>query len=135
MMEGRFLQIRDEATNIPALALRFNDPGVAYFPPEALRILKRAGFGSRPHEYIFLMRLSDAECHYDPHDWKSRTMNLAHLMLQGGLTLVTVKLALILVFLLLTGPTATHALAHAALISGLKPWTRRGGETEAEDGP
>ena len=62
-------------------------------------------------------------------------LTIAGLMLQGGLTLITVKLALILVFLLLTGPTATHALAHAALVSGLKPWTRRSGETEAEDGP
>ncbi len=62
-------------------------------------------------------------------------LTLAGLMLQGGLTLVTTKLALILVFLLLTGPTATHALAHAALVSGLKPWTRHSGEkTEPEDG-
>ena len=61
-------------------------------------------------------------------------LTIAGLMLQGGLTLVTTKLALILVFLLLTGPTATHALAHAALVSGLKPWTRRGSEAEPEDG-
>ncbi len=61
-------------------------------------------------------------------------MTIAGLMLQGGLTLVTVKLALILVFMLLTGPTATHALAHAALVAGLKPWTRSSGETKAEDG-
>ena len=62
-------------------------------------------------------------------------LTIAGLMLQGGLTLVTVKLALILVFLLLTGPTAIHAVAHAALVSGLKPWTRRGDETEPEDRP
>ena len=35
--------------------------------------------------------------------------------LQAGLTLVTIKLALILIFLLLTGPTAIHALVNAAL--------------------
>jgi len=37
---------------------------------------------------------------------------------------VSIKLVLILVFLFLTSPTATHALAHAALISGIKPWIR-----------
>ena len=62
-------------------------------------------------------------------------LTIAGLALQSGFTLVTVKLVLILVFLLLTGPTATHALAHAALVSGLKPWTRRAGEeTKPEDG-
>ena len=46
---------------------------------------------------------------------------LAGLMLQAGFTLVTVKLILILVFVFFTGPTATHALAKAAMGSGLKP--------------
>jgi multicomponent Na+:H+ antiporter subunit G len=46
---------------------------------------------------------------------------LLGLMLQGGLTLVTVKLMLILYFVLFTGPTAIHALAAAARISGLEP--------------
>ncbi len=46
---------------------------------------------------------------------------LAGLMLQAGFTLVTVKLILILVFVFFTSPTATHALAKAALGSGLKP--------------
>ncbi|HXH04033.1 MAG TPA: monovalent cation/H(+) antiporter subunit G [Candidatus Competibacteraceae bacterium] len=43
------------------------------------------------------------------------------LLLQGGLTLVTVKLLLILIFLLATSPTAAHALARAALSDGLRP--------------
>ena len=43
------------------------------------------------------------------------------LMLQGGLTLTTAKLAMILLFLLLTSPVATHAIARAAQHSGLKP--------------
>ena len=40
---------------------------------------------------------------------------VAGLSLQAGLSLVTVKLALILIFLLLTGPTAIHAIVNAAL--------------------
>ena len=43
------------------------------------------------------------------------------MMLQSGFSLVTMKLFAIMLFLLLTGPTATYALANAALLSGLKP--------------
>ena len=46
-------------------------------------------------------------------------------MLQAGLSLVTLKLVLILLFLLVTTPTAAHALAHAALLGGVRPWTRK----------
>lgn len=41
--------------------------------------------------------------------------------LQLGISWATLKLILILVFLLITGPTASHAIANAAFISGLKP--------------
>ena len=52
------------------------------------------------------------------------------IMLQSGLSLATFKLLAILAFLLLTGPTATYALANAAYQSGLRP------EAEAlEPGP
>ena len=43
------------------------------------------------------------------------------LMFQSGLSLVTVKLALIIVFLVITGPTASHAVANAAFVSGARP--------------
>ena len=46
---------------------------------------------------------------------------LIGLMLQAGLTLVAVKLAMIGLLILFASPTATHALAKAALLSGLKP--------------
>jgi len=46
---------------------------------------------------------------------------LAGMMLQAGGSLATIKLAAILVFLLLTSPTASYALANAALLSGVKP--------------
>ncbi|MDP6604316.1 MAG: monovalent cation/H(+) antiporter subunit G [Rhodospirillales bacterium] len=46
---------------------------------------------------------------------------LAGLMVQAGFTMTTVKLILIAIFLLFTTPTTTHALATAALKSGLKP--------------
>ena len=43
------------------------------------------------------------------------------IMLQAGATLATIKLAMILLFLLLTSPTASNALASAAILSGLQP--------------
>jgi len=43
------------------------------------------------------------------------------LALQSGFSLLTVKLALILLFLLFTAPTASHALARAAMTDGLEP--------------
>jgi len=50
------------------------------------------------------------------------------LMLQAGFTLVSVKLVLILWFLLFTGPVASHALARAALHGKLEP------EVDAQEG-
>ncbi|OGB06112.1 MAG: hypothetical protein A3E25_23285 [Burkholderiales bacterium RIFCSPHIGHO2_12_FULL_69_20] len=46
---------------------------------------------------------------------------LLGLLLQGGWTLVSAKLAMIGLLLLFASPTATHALARAALERGLKP--------------
>ena len=46
---------------------------------------------------------------------------LLGLCIQAGLTLVTFKLLIIGVFLFITGPTSTHAIANAALVSGLRP--------------
>ena len=43
------------------------------------------------------------------------------LMLQGGFSLVTVKLFMIIFFLIITSPTACHALAKSALAQGLTP--------------
>ena len=50
------------------------------------------------------------------------------IMLQAGLSLATIKLAAILLFLLLTSPTASNALASAALLAGTKPDAEMPGE-------
>ena len=46
---------------------------------------------------------------------------LLGLAIQSGWTIATIKLALIAVFVFYTSPTATHALAQAALWGGLTP--------------
>lgn len=48
-------------------------------------------------------------------------MILLGLIIQSGFTQTTLKLLMISFFLLLTSPTATHAVAHAAHRAGLKP--------------
>lgn len=53
---------------------------------------------------------------------------IAGIVLQSGLSLATVKLAAILFFIFLTGPTAANALASAALLAGKEtdqasPWS------------
>ena len=45
----------------------------------------------------------------------------AGMVVEAGFTLITVKLVLIGIFLFITGPTATHAVANAALVSGVFP--------------
>jgi len=54
-------------------------------------------------------------------DTAGMTLMMLGLMLQAGLSLVTVKLLLIVLFLLITSPTASHALARAALQDNVQP--------------
>ena len=57
-------------------------------------------------------------------DTLGQMLILAGLMLQLGLhhePLAALKLALIVVFLFLTAPTATHAMARSAWVAGVKP--------------
>jgi multicomponent Na+:H+ antiporter subunit G len=46
---------------------------------------------------------------------------LLGLALQAGLSLVSFKLLLVFAFLIFTSPTASHALANAALHGGINP--------------
>ena len=45
------------------------------------------------------------------------------MLVEAGLSLVTVKLVLLGALIFLTSPTATHAIANAAFTAGLEPWT------------
>lgn len=46
---------------------------------------------------------------------------LVGMMVMAGFSLVTAKLLFLLLFLWFTAPVATHALARAALLAGVKP--------------
>lgn len=58
---------------------------------------------------------------------------IAGIMLQAGLTLASIKLAAILLFLLFTGPTASNALASAALLAGTRTRQARLFERESNE--
>ncbi|NIW36470.1 MAG: sodium:proton antiporter [Gemmatimonadetes bacterium] len=73
---------------------------------------------------IGLLRLPDFYCRMHGAgmtDTMGATLILAGLMLQAGLSFVTVKLIMILFFLLITSPTSTHSLARSALAHGIEP--------------
>lgn len=55
------------------------------------------------------------------------------LLLQAGLTLVGAKLVMLGLLLLLTSPTATHALVRAALHRGLEPLLADAGNGDGKD--
>lgn len=57
-------------------------------------------------------------------------LTLTGLAVWQGLTLTTLKLLFVAVFFFLTNPTATHAIARAALRTGTRPLT-----AEPEQGP
>lgn len=54
---------------------------------------------------------------------------LTGLAVHSGPNLVSVKLVLVLFFLLVAGPTASHALANAAMTTGLEPQGKKEGES------
>ena len=57
-------------------------------------------------------------------------MMIGGLAVGEGFTLTSLKMLLVLVFVSLANPTATHALGRAAVRAGLTPWTTPRGEDE-----
>lgn len=54
-------------------------------------------------------------------DTMGAILMLTGIMVQAGLSLAAIKLGAILLFLLITSPTSTYALASAALLAGVEP--------------
>ena len=75
---------------------------------------------------IGLIRMPDV---YTRAHATSKTDTLGTVLTLAGLALVfqgavpRVKLLLLAVFMLITSPTATHAITRAALDQGIEPWT------------
>jgi multicomponent Na+:H+ antiporter subunit G len=57
-------------------------------------------------------------------DTLGQAMVLLGLVVHEGFSFVSVKLLLIIVFISIANPTATHAIARAAYTAGVKPWQK-----------
>ena len=58
---------------------------------------------------------------------------LLGIIVNHGFSAISIKALLCIVFILLTNPTAAHALAHAAYRSGVKLWDKSVCDKYAED--
>ncbi len=84
--------------------------GTVFLLASALGVLRLPDFYSRLHAA-------------GKGDTLGQALVLLGLILMAGATLVSVKLAFIVAFIFVFNPTATHALARGAWLSGLRPWT------------
>lgn len=84
-MQIKMIEIRDEGTCIPAMAilLSCDTPALTTESDIQFRFLRRAGFDGQTG--IVLMRLNDQETHADAYNWPvgPRTMRAAHLYIEA----------------------------------------------------
>ena len=57
-------------------------------------------------------------------DTLGQALILIGLMIYEGFSMVSVKLLIIIIFIFIANPTATHAIANAAQVVGLKSWQK-----------
>lgn len=60
-------------------------------------------------------------------DTMGQTFILVGLIIYAGFSLVSIKLIIIMGLIYIINPTATHFLAKAAYVRGVKPWTKESG--------
>jgi len=68
-------------------------------------------------------------------DTMGAALVIGGVMVQAGFSLATIKLAAILLFLLITSPTSSYALASAALLAGIRPDAGRAADPRAGNEP
>ena len=94
------------------VAIILMSAGVFFLTVSALGLLRLPDFYARTHAV-----------------GKSETLGsiliLSGLAVYNGWELSTIKILFIVFFVLIANPTATHAIARAALRTGLQPWTRK----------
>ncbi len=91
--------------------------GLFFFTGGAIGILRMPDFYSRLHPAGKLDTLGSLLALF-----ALALFNLHHFSL--GALLTSVKILLILVFVFLASPTATHAIVDAGVRAGLAPWTK-----------
>ena len=108
-----------------------------------LRIFLSAGFLAVGCFFILvaalgILRFPDFYSRIHPAG-KSDTMGqvfvLIGLFIYEGFSFESIKLWLIILFIFIANPTATHAVAKAAYLAGLKPWMGSSSEPQNSEGP
>jgi multicomponent Na+:H+ antiporter subunit G len=95
------------------LAIFLISAGMFFFTTGTIGFLRFPDFYSRMHAT-------------GKSDTLGAALSLGGLALYEGFSLTSIKILIIVVFILLTSPTATHALLRAAFDSGMLPWTKGG---------
>ena len=67
-------------------------------------------------------------------DTIGQALILGGLILYQGMSFESIKLLLIIIFICIANPTATHALAKAAHLAGLRPWQQSHGPAAPPSG-
>ncbi|HSL61885.1 MAG TPA: monovalent cation/H(+) antiporter subunit G [Desulfotignum sp.] len=103
---------------INSLAIFFLVMGLIFFLGGAVGIIRMPDFYSRLHpagklDTLGIFAMVTGMVIY----------NLHHLSL--GTLLLSIKMFLIVFFVFLASPTATHAIVDAGMRAGLRPWTRK----------
>ncbi len=65
-------------------------------------------------------------------DTLGQLLILSGLIIYEGFSLVSIKLLIIIIFIFIANPTATHSVAKAAYMGGVKPWDK---EEEKKENP
>jgi multicomponent Na+:H+ antiporter subunit G len=93
----------------------------------AVAVLLAAGFAFHALAALGVIRLPDFYTRLHAVS-KAETLGvvltLAAVAVSAELTLTTVKVVFVAVFLFLANPTSTHAIGRAAFRTGLRPWHR-----------
>ena len=99
-----------EAT-VTALTIVFSGIGAVFFLVGTIGVLRLPDFFCRTH--------AATKC-----DTVGAGSLLLALAIYNGLAASTLKIVMIAVLVMLTSPTGCHALARAAHLTGLRPWSK-----------
>jgi multicomponent Na+:H+ antiporter subunit G len=107
------------------LVIVFLISGLLFFTGGAVGIIRMPDFYTRLHpagklDTMGILMTMTAVALYNLDDFSISTL------------LSSIKIILIVAFLFITSPTATHAIVDAGVRAGLGPWTKE--ETKREDG-
>ncbi|GAB1535061.1 monovalent cation/H(+) antiporter subunit G [Geovibrio sp. ADMFC3] len=58
-------------------------------------------------------------------DTMGQTLVVLGLIVYEGFNILSLKMLFVIIFIYIANPTATHAIAKAAWVEGLKPWRKK----------